>query len=102
MVQEMKKTGEYDKLLTGIVSGLILPLLTGLIIYLLTAHDRSLLEYLDRIVRARILTHAITLCVFPNVLIFLLFNRLDMLRASRGVLAITIVWAISVFIIKFS
>jgi hypothetical protein len=98
----MKRTEEYDKMLTGIMAGLILPLITGLVIYIFTSHGRTIIEYLERIVRARILTHAITLCVFPNVLVFLLFNRLDMLRASRGVLAITIVWAISVFIIKLS
>ena len=98
----MKRTEEYDKMLTGIIAGLLLPLLTALVIFLFTAHGRSVIEYLERIIRARILTHAITLCVFPNVLVFLLFNRLDMLRASRGVLAITIVWAVSVFIIKLS
>lgn len=98
----MKRTEEYDKMLTGIVTGLLLPLLIGLVIFIFTGHGRTIIEYVERIVRARILTHAITLCVFPNVLVFLLFNRLDMLRASRGVLAITIVWAISVFIIKFS
>ena len=38
--------------------------------------------------------------VFSNIIIFLLFNRLDMLRASRGVLGITIVWAFAVFAIK--
>jgi len=42
------------------------------------------------------------MCVFPNVLIFLLFNRFDMLRASRGVLGITMAWAIVVFIVKFT
>lgn len=98
----MKSPEQYDRMSTGILGGLLLPLVTGLVIYLFTAHDRTIIEYLDRIVRARILTHAITLCVFPNVLIFLLFNRYDMLRASRGVLAITIVWAISVFIIKLA
>jgi len=98
----MKITEDYDKVTTGIIGGLLLPLLTGLVIYLFTAHSRTIAEYLERIVRARILTHAITLCVFPNILIFLLFNRFDMLRASRGVLAVTILWAVSVFIIKLS
>lgn len=98
----MNKTGKYDKMMVGIIAGLIFPLVVALLIYFFTAQGRTISEYIDRIIKARILTHAITICVFPNVLIFLLFNRYDMLRASRGILAITIVWAISVFIIKFS
>jgi len=98
----MNATVKYDKMMTGIIAGFIIPLLVALVIYFFTAHGRTIAEYLDRILKANILTHAITICVFPNVLVFLLFNRFDMLRASRGVLAITILWAISVFIIKFS
>jgi hypothetical protein len=97
----MKLTERYDKMYAGLLSGLILPLITALVIYAFTAHGRSIVTYLERIADGNIITHAITLCVFPNVAIFLLFNRYDMLRAARGVLAITIVWAISVFIIKF-
>ena len=50
---------------------------------------------------ANIVTHILSLSVFPNVIVFLIFNRFDMLRASRGVLAATIVWAVIVFGIKF-
>jgi hypothetical protein len=100
MVQKMTRAEKYDKMLTGIISGFILPLIIGLIIFAFTAHGRSILQYLERISNANIITHAITLCVFPNVFIFLLFNRFDMLRASRGVLAITLAWAITVFIVK--
>jgi hypothetical protein len=101
MVQIMKFTEKYDKMPAGLISGFVLPLITGLVIFLFSAHGRTLSQYLERIVDANIMTHAITLCVFPNVAIFLLFNRYDMLKAARGVLAMTIVWAISVFIIKF-
>jgi hypothetical protein len=97
----MKLTEKYDKMSTGLISGLLLPVITGLMIFLFTAHGRSIATYLERIADGNIITHAITLCVFPNVAIFLLFNRYDMLRAARGVLAMTIIWAISVFIIKF-
>ena len=96
----MKFIEKYDNLLTGIISGVFLPVVVGLIVFALTAHGMSLISYLDRISDANIITHAITLCVFPNILVFLLFNRFDMLRALRGVLAVTIVWAAIVFAIK--
>jgi hypothetical protein len=97
----MKWNEKYDRVLYGIVSGLLLPLFTGLIIYLFTAKGKTIGEYLTRINSANIVTHAITLCVFTNIIIFLIYNRFDMLKAARGVLAVTIVWAVAVFIIKF-
>ena len=92
---------KYDKLLTGLILGLVFPLFTGLIIYILSTGHLTLHSYLARIAESNIITHSITLCVFPNIFIFLLFNRFDMLRASRGVLSMTIVWAVIVFGIKF-
>jgi hypothetical protein len=96
----MKLTEKYDNLLSGIISGVFLPAIVGLIIFVFSSHGRSLTTYLERIIDANIVTHAVTLCVFPNVFIFLLFNRYDMLRGARGVLAVTIAWAAIVFAIK--
>ena len=89
-----------DKVITGLISGLLLPLLTGFFIYIFSHGQRNISEYLTRIEESKIITHAISLCVFPNIFIFLIFNRFDMLRASRGVLGITIFWAVVVFGIK--
>ena len=96
----MKIAEKYDKLIWGIISGFLLPAIIGLIIFAFTGHGKSLSSYIERISEANIVTHAITLCVFPNVSIFLLFNRFDMLRAARGVLAVTILFAAIVFAIK--
>jgi hypothetical protein len=97
----MKFHEKYDKVLTGLISGLIFPFIVGIIIYAFSSGHQSLHSYLVRIADSDIITHSITLCVFPNILIFLLFNRFDMLRATRGVLAVTIVWAVIVFGVKF-
>ncbi len=97
----MKFSEKYDKQLTGLLSGFLLPFIIGFITFLLSAHQQSLGDYLHRIYISGIVTHAVSLCVFPNVIIFLIFNRFDMLKAARGVLAATIVWAILVFAIKF-
>lgn len=93
---------KFDKLITGILSALLLPLITGLLIWLFSGNHPSLHSFLNKISDANIVTHAITLCVFPNIFIFLLFNRFDMLRASRGVLGMTIAWTVIVFIVKFT
>jgi hypothetical protein len=97
----MNSYEKYDKVLTGLLSGLVLPFLVGLIIYLFSPGSFSIHSYLARLEESNIITHSISICVFPNILIFLIFNRFDMLRATRGVLAVTIVWAVIVFGIKF-
>jgi hypothetical protein len=92
---------KFNKVITGIISGLILPFITAMIIFLFARGDPDLQTWLKKIAEANIITHIITLCVFPNILIFLLFNNFDMLKASKGVLGITIVWFVLVFAVKF-
>lgn len=96
----MKFYEKYDKVLTGIIAGLVFPFITGLLIYIFSSNHQSIQSYLARIAESNIVTHSITLCVFSNIIIFLIFNRFDMLRANRGVLAMTILWAVLVFAVK--
>ena len=93
----MKVTDKYDKLSTGIIAGLLLPLLTAFIMFLVAKGEPSLSEWLRKIADAGIISKIITLCVIPNVIIFLIFNHFDMVRATRGVLGTTFVWAVLVF-----
>jgi len=88
---------KYDRQIVGIILGLLLPPIVGLIFFLSSSGDTNLPDYIHIIEVANIITHAISLCVFPNVFIFLIFNSFDMLRAARGVLGITLIWAVIVF-----
>ena len=97
----MKFYEKYDKVLTGLITGLIFPLIIGIFIFAFSSGHQSIHSYLTQIADSGIMTHSITLCVFQNIVIFLIFNRFDMLRATRGVLAMTIVWAVIVFGVKF-
>jgi len=97
----MKFAEKYDKLLIGLGAALLLPVFTGMILFLISPGHPSLYEYYVKLYTANIVTHIVSLCVFTNLALFLLFNRFDMLKASRGVLAMTIAWAVLVFGIKF-
>lgn len=92
---------KYDRDLTGLACGFIFPVLVLVVIWLFSSGDQSLPSYVSKLSKANIVTHIVSLSVFPNLALFMLFNRLDMLRAVRGVLAATIVWALVVFGIKF-
>lgn len=89
-----------DRFITGFLAGLLLPVVAFLIFYLFTGDDMSLKEFYERIISRDILSHIISMCVFPNIIIFLIFNRLDRLRSTRGVLGVTILWALAVFAVK--
>jgi len=91
----------YDKQVTGVLGGIILPVFTACIVFLFAKGEHTLNSWFRNIGEANIMTHIISLCVFPNLVIFLIFNYFDMLKASRGVLAVTIAWAIIVFGVKF-
>jgi len=97
----MKLPEKYDKVPTGLISGFVLPFLIALVSFLVARGHPSLHTWIHKISEANIVTHVITLCVFPNILIFLFFNHFDMLKASRGVLGATIFWAVIVFAIYF-
>lgn len=96
----MRFAEKFDNFITGFFSGILLPVLVGVLIYLFSPGSLSVKEYIARIVETNIVTHSISICVFSNIIIFLIFNRFDMLKAAKGVLAITIVWAVIVFAIK--
>ena len=96
----MKDYPIYNKFITGFLTGLLLPLAVFMVVFLVSSHGMPFLKYTGRILEVDILTHFISLCVFPNVFAFLLFNRFDKLKSSRGVLGMTIIWALAVFAIK--
>jgi hypothetical protein len=97
----MTRAEKYDKLYLGAIAGFVIPIIISLIVWQCSSGHKSLGGYIQRIIEADIVTHIISLCVFPNIFLFLIFNRLDMLRATRGVLGITIFWAVLVFAVKF-
>jgi len=90
----------FNNAISGVVAGLVMPALAFLVFFLLTHHGLSLPDYFSKVEGAGNISEILSVSVFSNIIIFLLFNRLDMLRASRGVLGITIVWAFAVFAIK--
>jgi len=85
----------------GFITGLLLPPVIFILVWLIVAGDISIQGYIERIITRDVITHFISICVFPNVFAFLIFNRLDYLNSSKGILGITIIWALLTFIIKF-
>jgi hypothetical protein len=90
----------FNNAIAGVISGTLLPLIAFMIFFLSTRQGMSLSQYFHKMTEVDNITEIMSVSVFTNIIIFLLFNKLDMLRASRGVLGVTIVWALLVFGIK--
>ncbi|MCU0366346.1 MAG: hypothetical protein MUC70_05475 [Bacteroidales bacterium] len=96
----MRITERYNNVITGVISGIAMPVIAFLIFFLFTRNGLPMVQYLERVAETGKTTEVMSVAVFSNILIFLFFNRFDMLRASKGVLGITFIWAFIVFGIK--
>ncbi len=90
----------FNNALAGVISGLVIPVIAFIVFFLITRHGLSFSFYFKKIADAGNITEIMSVSVFANIIIFLIFNRFDMLRASKGVLGITIAWALVVFGLK--
>lgn len=89
-----------NKIKFGFWPGLILPMIVFLLMYGAKSKDLSFLDYLNGLWQFQILIKLLTLCVLPNLLLFLYFIRMKYDMAARGVLMSTFVYAFLVIISK--
>jgi hypothetical protein len=96
----MKRGGRYDKLLVGLLAGLLIPVIAFLVSWKIT-FDGSLREYFYQFQTINRLSSLISLSAIPNLLLFFVFIWLDMYRGARGVIFATLILALLMVIIKF-
>jgi len=90
----------YNTMKTGLFVGLVLPVLVMLIFYK-SRNMGSFEIFFEQVVKAGILTHLISLCAVPNLLVFFFFVWTNRLQSARGVIAATFIYTILVVIMKF-
>jgi hypothetical protein len=91
---------KFDTLTTGIVSGVVLPVVVYFILYYSQIQDVRFTLFSHHLVIANIIPVIISHCILPNLLLFFVFNGLNWMQASKGVLGITVVLTIAIFAIK--
>lgn len=96
----MELRRRLNNIVSGVAGGIILPVIVFFVVWKISSREMDLGSYIDRILTASVLTHFISISVFSNIFLFLLCNRFDMLRCSKGILGITIIWALLTFAIK--
>ena len=93
-----KKRRKNDKLSIGFATGILLPFFIFLMIYLIRYPDVPVFKYLASLWQFEVLLKILSLCVFPNLFLFLLYIRRKMDYAARGVLAATFIYAFIVLV----
>jgi len=93
---------KIDSVKLGFILGIIAPAITMIIIYLVKFTEYNLKELIDLLVTKKVFTKIISLCVIPNLALFYIFLNKNYYRATRGIIAATIIFAIFVFITKFT
>ena len=93
---------KYDNQKLGLIIGLLAPIITMFLIYLFAFNQYNFKELIDVLLAKRVFTKIVSLCVIPNLAFFFLFINKYYHRSARGVLTATIIFAIFVFVTKFT
>ncbi|HPC98286.1 MAG TPA: hypothetical protein P5257_05750 [Bacteroidales bacterium] len=89
---------KIDNTVSGFVLGIVLPAATLAVLYLVTSGGVPFFQYITDIVSSGKVTRVVSLCVIPVVILFFIFNRLDMLRGAKGLLAATFFWVLVILV----
>jgi len=91
---------KWDKMLIGLAGGLIVPLLAFAIYFKIRDPYLSISDSVQRLKESGVISYYMSLCAIANLLLFFLFLNLNAERAARGVLGATIVYALTILILK--
>ena len=95
-----KKKGGSLKL--GLILGILLPLLVMVVFYLVKFSSYPLEYFHEQLMNMKLFSKFVSICVYPNLLLFFIFIWRNRLYSARGVLGATILLAILDFILKFA
>ena len=84
---------KYDKIWLGMIIGLVVPIIVFFVFSAFHPGGFNIKELVDFLVENEVYTNVLSLCVFPNlVMFFLLLNR-NLYKASRGIMFMVFVYA---------
>jgi len=92
---------KLNRLWIGFAAGAIVPIITLSCYYLARYSGLSLVDFFKVYKNLGILTHIISLSVLPDLLVFFLFIRQNLLKSARGVLMATFLFTFVVLCLRF-
>lgn len=92
---------KVNNIYLGIILGLIVPVITVFLVYKIRFNQFNWEEFINLFVQRRALSSLLSLCVIPNLLVFMIFIWLNHLYSARGVLLSTFIVGIIIVGVKF-
>ncbi len=99
METQLKK---IDKLWIGLFLGVITPIIVLLVYYQINFSYIRVDTFLFETFMKRIFLPLLSLCVIGNLAVFFVFIQTEKYYAARGVVFATLLYAIAVFVLKFT
>ena len=93
---------DLNRFWLGFILGLGFPIAIFLLYFLFRFKDLSFSQYFQLLSQTGKIVHVVSLSVFPNIIPFMLFVRTNRFKAGRGVMAITIIFGLLIFALKFT
>lgn len=90
-----------DHLITGIILGLLAPVFAFWLYNRMNHPELSMPDLFSAFKGKNVHTHVISLSVIANLIVFFISLWTQHEKTARGILGMTIVYAILVFILKF-
>jgi hypothetical protein len=97
----MRLNKKLNKTWIGLSAGILIPVMATVVFYFAENHTKSYIDYLGLMVRMDILSHIVSICALPNLLIFFIFIWSELYYSARGVVFATMIWAFFVLILRF-
>jgi hypothetical protein len=85
----------------GILMGIVFPLVFFLLYFLFRFNGPSFERYLQILVQSGKIIHVLSLSVLFNLAPFLYFVRTNRFKSGKGVLSVTILFVLILFVLKF-
>ncbi len=91
---------DISKIKHGFFPGIIFPLIIFMVLYLVQYKEVSFKNYMQSMWQFQLLFKLLSLCVVPNLILFLYYYKQKKDMAARGVLMATFIYAFLVLISK--
>ncbi|MEA3316484.1 MAG: hypothetical protein U9R54_00815 [Bacteroidota bacterium] len=91
-----------DSIKLGAIAGIIIPIVSIFLVYFIKFPQFETIEPLKYLTETDALTKLASLCVIPNAVLFFIFIYRNKLLSARGILMATMIYAILIFVAKFT
>jgi len=98
-----KNKKSFNSMAIGLVTGILLPIIIMTIYYFFKFQKNyTFVQFIDLFKSANVLTHIISLCALPNLLLFFIYLWTNREISSKGVILATLIITGIVLVMKIS